>query len=58
MEDLKKGCSEMSDYTAKVAEALLIERMLDKAIKEGLNIEQFRERLDAYIEGLTEAHKP
>lgn len=36
---------------AQTAEALKILRMLDKAIKNGMNIEQFKEELDAYIEG-------
>lgn len=36
---------------AQEAEALKILRMLDKAIKDGKNIEKFRDDLDAYIEG-------
>lgn len=36
---------------AQEAEALKILRMLDKAIKAGKGIEEFREELDAYIEG-------
>lgn len=37
--------------TAREAEALSILRMLDKAIEEGKDINQFRAELDAYIEG-------
>ena len=40
---------------AQEAEALKILRMLDKAIKAGKSIEEFREELDAYIEGILTA---
>lgn len=36
---------------AREAEALKILRMLLRAIKDGKSIEQFRDELDAYIEG-------
>lgn len=36
---------------AQEAEALKILRMLDKAVKDGKNIQQFRDELDAYVEG-------
>lgn len=36
---------------AQEAEALKILRMLDKAIKDGKNIQHFRDELDAYVEG-------
>ena len=53
-EGIRKETDEMSDVvnTSREAEALSILRMLDKAIKEGKDIEQFRAELDAYIDGL------
>ena len=49
----RKEDAEMSTAVdvAQEAEALKILRMLDKAIKAGKSIEEFREELDAYIEG-------
>lgn len=38
--------------TAREAEALKILRMLDKAIKDGRSIQEFRAELDQYVDGL------
>lgn len=38
---------------AREAEALKILRMIDKAIKNGKNIDELRAELDAYIDGMT-----
>ena len=58
-EDYRKESDEMGSAVAaaRIAEALIILRMLRKAIKDGKNIEQFFEELDAYIEGLLTADK-
>ena len=52
-ENVRKERDEMSDVvdTSREAEALSNLRMLDKAIQSGKTIEEFREELDAYIDG-------
>lgn len=58
-EDYRKESEEMGSAVtaAREAEALKILRMLQKAIKDGKDIEQFNDELDAYIEGLLTADK-
>ena len=54
---IRKEDAEMGSAVeaAQQAEALKILRMLDKAIKAEKSIEEFREELDAYIEGILTA---